>query len=330
MLKLIRHFILGVPLVLSPIVCVSEEIKTLSIYTTRSLAKTIQQYIQKDFEAKHNCKLKFLNSQGIESIITEISLAKAPRGDVVVGISHDSCKQAKFRSHFKELNVGSYVHRLYLPVRWEDKQFVPVQLAFLSFIYDKNIVVEPIQSFDDLLNAKHKVILSDPRTSVPGQSLMYWVKNVYKNQTDVFWKKFKPRILTITKSWSDAYSLFLKGEAPIVISYTTSALYHKLQENKHNIVASQFKEGQYMEVLIGGALKTTANPELAEEFLLALLAETFQRAVVFDSWCFPVVKLNDLPPELRVHPKFINVTSSEDWGIFKKQALDELLESLSS
>ena len=39
------------------------------------------------------------------------------------------------------------------------------------------------------------------------------------------------RILTITPGWSEAYALFTKGEAPMVLSYTTSPAYHVIAEN---------------------------------------------------------------------------------------------------
>ena len=46
------------------------------------------------------------------------------------------------------------------------------------------------------------------------------------------WRKLKPRILTVSKSWDEAYGLFLKGEAPLVLSYTTSPAYHIIEEKK--------------------------------------------------------------------------------------------------
>lgn len=325
----VRYCILLIALLCLPMQAFSAEVRTLKIYTTRSLAKAIEKHIQKDFEARHHCRLKFLYSHGIEGIIKEINLSQVPRGDMVIGLSYDSCRDIKFKQHFKELD-REYVKQLYLPTAWEDKHFVPLQMAFLSVVYDKDVVVEPIHSFDDLLKIKHKIILSDPRTSIPGQSLLYWVESVYHDQAGTFWRALKPQILTITKSWSDAYSLFLRGEAPIVISYTTSELYHKLQQHKSNLVASKFDEGQYMEVLIGGVLTTSTNQELAEKLLLELLNETFQRAVVFDAWCFPVIELQDLPVEFNTHPKFMQFIDNSDWSTFKTHTLETWLEALSS
>jgi hypothetical protein len=34
--------------------------------------------------------------------------------------------------------------------------------------------------------------------------------------------------VTVTKGWSEAYGLFLKGESDLVLSYTTSPAYHMI------------------------------------------------------------------------------------------------------
>ena len=36
--------------------------------------------------------------------------------------------------------------------------------------------------------------------------------------------------MTVTKGWSEAYGLFLEGEADMVLSYTTSPAYHLIAE----------------------------------------------------------------------------------------------------
>ncbi len=40
------------------------------------------------------------------------------------------------------------------------------------------------------------------------------------------WAALAPRIVTVTQGWSEAYGLFLDGEADMVLSYTTSPAYH--------------------------------------------------------------------------------------------------------
>lgn len=40
------------------------------------------------------------------------------------------------------------------------------------------------------------------------------------------------KTVTVTKGWSEAYGLFLKGESDLVLSYTTSPAYHIIAEKK--------------------------------------------------------------------------------------------------
>ncbi len=40
------------------------------------------------------------------------------------------------------------------------------------------------------------------------------------------------KTVTVTKLWSEAYSLFLKVEADLVLSYTTFQAYHLIKEKR--------------------------------------------------------------------------------------------------
>ena len=67
-----------------------------------------------------------------------------------------------------------------------------------------------------------KVIYQDPRTSTPGQGLMLWMKSVYGDEAPTAWAHLAKKTVTVTKGWSEAYGMFLDGEADMVLSYTTS------------------------------------------------------------------------------------------------------------
>ena len=58
-----------------------------------------------------------------------------------------------------------------------------------------------------------------------------WIKAAYGDESNKIWKGLAPNILTVTKGWSEAYGLFMDGEADLVLSYTTSPAYHMIAEN---------------------------------------------------------------------------------------------------
>ena len=66
-----------------------------------------------------------------------------------------------------------------------------------------------------------KVIYQDPRTSTPGQGLMLWMKSVYGDEAPTAWAQLA-KDGHRHQGWSEAYGMFLDGEADMVLSYTTS------------------------------------------------------------------------------------------------------------
>ena len=115
------------------------------------------------------------------------------------------------------------------------------------------------------------------------------MKAVYGDAAAEKWKALSPRILTVTPGWSEAYGLFTSGEAPIVLSYTTSPAYHMVEEGTERYKAARFSEGQYMQVEIAGVLKTSEHPDLAKAFLEYLVSPEVQSFIPVTNWTLPVV-----------------------------------------
>ncbi len=74
-------------------------------------------------------------------------------------------------------------------------------------------------------------------------------------------------MLTVTPDWDQAYALFTKGEAPMVLSYTTSPAYHMLEEKTDRYQAAKFSDGQYIEIEVAGMTRKGAQNPLAKQFL---------------------------------------------------------------
>lgn len=151
---------------------------------------------------------------------------------------------------------------------------------------------------NELLNSDQpwKIIYQDPRTSTPGLGLLLWIEKLYGDQSADAWKKMANKTLTVTKGWSEAYGLFLKGEGDFVLSYTSSPGYQMLNDNKDNYAAALFEEGHYMQVEVAARLKNSNQPELAKQFLQFMLTPDFQSTLPTTNWMYPVI---DIPlPEV--------------------------------
>ena len=69
-----------------------------------------------------------------------------------------------------------------------------------------------------------------------------WVKAAYGDEAGAIWAELADNIVTVTPGWSEAYGLFLEGEADLVLSYTTSPAYHLIAEEDAGKVALSILE----------------------------------------------------------------------------------------
>jgi thiamine transport system substrate-binding protein len=109
------------------------------------------------------------------------------------------------------------------------------------------------------------------------------------------WRKLAPRIVTVTQGWSEAYGLFLKGEADMVLSYTTSPAYHISAEKETKYKAAIFPEGHVLQIEVAGVTESSDDPELARSFLEFMVSEPFQSAIPEGNWMYPAKMAAALP-----------------------------------
>jgi thiamine transport system substrate-binding protein len=116
-----------------------------------------------------------------------------------------------------------------------------------------------------------------------------WVKAAYGARAGEIWRGLADNIVTVTPGWSEAYGLFLEGEADMVLSYTTSPAYHLIAEDDPGKAAAPFAEGHYLQVEVGGMLASAPDPALARSFLAFMMSEPFQAAIPTTNWMYPAV-----------------------------------------
>ena len=174
---------------------------------------------------------------------------------------------------------------------------MPFDYGYFAFIYDSEKTATPPTSLQALVDAPDdfKIIIQDPRTSTPGLGLMLWVREVYGSDAPKIWEKLSKKIVTATKGWYEGYSMFLEGEADMVLSYTTSPAYHMEVESVDKYKAASFEEGHYMQVEVAAKLKNSANQDLADQFLAFMVSEGFQSVIPTGNWMYPVIDTNSLP-----------------------------------
>ena len=270
----------------------------LTVYTYDSFASEWGPgpVIEKGFEEICGCDLKFVGLDSSIGAFNRIRLEGASsKADILLGLDVNLAGEARSTGLFVPHGVA--LGELATPVAWDDPLFAPFDWGHFAFVYDSRRIATPPASFEDLLAAPDdlKIVIQDPRSATPGLGLLMWVRAVYGDAAPEAWRRLKPKILTVTKGWWDSYSLFLKGEADMVLSYTTSPAYHAVVEGETFIKAALFAEGHYLQMELAAVTASSAHPELARQFIAYLLGEAAQSAIPTTNWMFPVNRHAELP-----------------------------------
>ncbi len=269
-------------------VAMAEEKPVLSVYTYDSFASDWGPgpQIEQAFEAECGCDLQFVTAGDGAAVLARVRLEGARTdADIVLGLDTNLTASAAETGIFAP--HGLVLDALDLPVAFSDETFVPFDWGYFAFVYDKKTVSNPPKSFEELAASDLKIVIQDPRSSTPGLGLLLWVKSAYGPRATEIWEGLADNIVTVTKGWSEAYGMFLDGEADMVLSYTTSPAYHLIAENDDSKHAAAFTEGHYMQIEVAAKVAATDQPALADQFMAFILSDAFQAVIPETNWMYP-------------------------------------------
>ena len=294
MVKLTR-LVLAVLVALVAVPALAQEPKpTLTIYTYDGFAAEWGPggALKTGFEATCNCTVDFIAADSSIGTLRRVQLeGDSTSADLIVGLDTAIAGEARATGLFAD--HGLDLTGLDLPAPWTDAQFVPFDYSHFAFMYHADKMATPPKSFEELiaLPPSVKISIQDPRSSTPGFGLVLWIKAAYGDRAKDIWAGLKPHILTVTRDWSESYDLFLKGEADMTLSYTTSPAYSIIEDKNETIKAAIFEEGHLAQTEIAGVLKSSKHAALAKDFLRYLTSASGQTLIPTTNWMFPVVDL---------------------------------------
>lgn len=308
--------------------------ETLTVYTYESFTAEWGPgpAVEKAFEARCGCDLKFVSVADGVQILNRVRLeGEGSAADLVLGLDTNLTAEAAKTGLFVPHGIETLP--VNVPVSLNDDIFVPFDYGYFAVVYDSETVKTPPASLRDLVDGDpaQKIVIMDPRTSTPGLGLVLWVKAVYGDEAQVAWQKLRDRILTVTPGWSEAYGLFTSGEAPMVLSYTTSPAYHAIAENSTRYKAAPFAEGHYLQVEVAGLTRKGAANPLAKDFLAFMTEPQFQDVIPETNWMFPAGETSKpLNPafDTLVTPARTLFFTSEEVSANRKAWVDEWLAGM--
>ncbi len=308
--------------------------KTLTVYTYESFVSEWGPgpKVKEAFEKTCECTVEFVGVADGVALLTRLKLeGETSKADVVLGLDTNLVEEAKQTGLFDTHGVDAAA--LKVPGGFSDDVFLPYDYGHFAVIYDTETIKTPPTSLKDLVEGdpSQKIVIQDPRTSTPGLGLLLWVKSVYGDKAPEAWAKLKDRVLTVTPGWSEAYGLFTKGEAPMVLSYTTSPAYHMIAEETDRYQAAEFSEGHYIQIEVAGLLKNAPEKELARQFLAFMLEPGFQDTIPTNNWMMPAAATSEPLPEAfgkLVQPKTTFLMDPAEVAANRQAWIDEWLKAM--
>lgn len=309
--------------------------KQLTIYTYESFTSEWGPgpKVKEAFEKTCDCTVNYVAVADGVALLSRLKLeGSSSKADIVLGLDTNLTDEAKATGLFEASGVDTAA--LKVPGDFRDDTFVPYDYGHFAVIYDTQTIKNPPQSLKDLVEGDpaQKIAIQDPRTSTPGLGLLLWVKSVYGDKAPEAWAKLKNRVLTVTPGWSEAYGLFTKGEAPMVLSYVTSPAYHMVEEKTDRYQAAAFSEGHYIQIEVAGMLKNAHDKDLARSFLSFMVSPGFQDIIPTTNWMMPVANTSSPLPDAfgkLVKPTKTFLMSPEEVAKNRKAWVDEWLAAMS-
>jgi thiamine transport system substrate-binding protein len=257
------------------------------------------------FEEKTGIKINWISHGDAGEILARLLLeGKNAGADIILGLDQNLAPRildSGLLEAYRPKGAENILSELVLD---PDFRLTPVDYSYFAVVYDSEKLSTPPGRLEDLTASQYKgsLILMDPRTSSPGLGFFSWVKEVYGDDWKDYWESLAPAILTIADGWSSGYGLFTRGEAPMVLSYTTSPGYHLEYEETERYKAAIFSDGHALQIEAAGLLRDAKNKNNAKTFLDFMLTEDFQSIIPLTNWMYPVTDI-PLPPSFRINPK---------------------------
>lgn len=278
----------------------AEEKKVLNIYCYDSFASEWGPgpALVEEFTAATGIEVNLKAPGDAVTVLSKVILEKdSPTADLLIGPDNNLLARTLSEDVLEPYNAAA-LNQIPSELKFDkSNHLLPFDWGYFAICYDSEVLETPPASLEDLTRPEYakSLVLMDPRTSSPGMGFLLWTRAVYGGDYLDYWNRLAPSVLTVTESWSNGYGLFTSGEAPLVLSYSTSPVYHKMWEETERYKAIDFAEGNYMQIEGVGVIKGAAHPEAARKFIDYMLSPSGQTIIATNNIMMPVLDGTELP-----------------------------------
>jgi len=282
--------------------------------------------LQSRFESNCKCKIQWVAAADGAALLARLKIeGSSSKADMVIGIDDALTADAEKSGFFMDIDLAtekdSFCGTNVKPDR--SKKFIAYDYGYYAFMFDtkaKQKNGQPFpkpKSFGELLESReyrNSILIQDPRSSATGLGLILWLQALRSKDAEKALARLREQTLKVSKGWSESYSLFTKGEAPIVLSYSTSEAYHLEVEKQDRYQALLFPEGHYIAFENAAISKSTRNAKLAKSFLEFMLTRESQELIAEKNWMYPVfngkIKLPNAFKSIKKPSKILHTPSN--------------------
>jgi len=181
---------------------------------------------------------------------------------------------------------------------------VPYDTGYISLVWDATAddgeFVAP-ETFDGLLESGYEgdLLAQNPSSSATGRAfLLHTIKAKGPDGYLDYWRGLRENGVRVLGTWSDSYSAYSNGEAPMVVSYSTDQVYANRSDQNMQRHQIRFLNDQGYANPEGMArFADTDAPDLARSFMEFMLRPEVQGEIAVRNVAFPAVTNAEMPEE---------------------------------
>lgn len=300
--------------VLATNIFAQDEEKVLTVVTYDSFY--IEEAVQAEFEETTGITLEILRVSDAGVLINQSILTRDnPLGDVLYGVDNTFLSRALDADLFIPYAAeGLELIPEAFQLDAEETRVTPVTFGDVCLNYDVAYFAEhelPLpQSLADLTDeAYHGLLVAiNPATSSPGLAFLLATIAEFGVEGDYtyldFWSDLVANDVLIVSGWSEAYygeySVSSEdGNRPLVVSYASSppaeVFYGELEIEDAPSLSIVADGMCFRQIEFAGILHGTDHEAEAQQFIDFLIGTTFQEALPFSNFVFPVNEEAELP-----------------------------------